>query len=234
MKVISFSHKGQRSVNQDFVIHHKVSSDLSISILADGMGGYSNGEIASKIVSENILTFLSHNTVITAENIQKAVNKANLALRQVKSETQVRMGSTIGGVIISDKTAYCFWVGDVKIFHFVNKELQNESKPHTLINDLKLNGSFIDTSKISKYRHIVTRSVQGDIQNSIIDSFIIENISFNDVFIICSDGVHDILEGVQLEKVYKSCDHSFEFVNQIEKKLKKEANDNFSLIMISH
>ena len=72
-------------------------------LIADGMGGYSNGEIAAKVVSENILTFLSTVKDIKSNHIQKAVNKANLVLKQMKEDSQEKMGATIGGIILSKK-----------------------------------------------------------------------------------------------------------------------------------
>ena len=49
-------------MNQDYVIHRSLSADSAIFVLADGMGGYSRGEIASQTVAESILLHILHNT----------------------------------------------------------------------------------------------------------------------------------------------------------------------------
>ena len=128
------------------------------------MGGYENGAMAAKIVAENITAFLSTIKKITKADIQKGINKANLALKQAQESSQTKMGATIGGVIIENNTALCFWVGDVKIFHYRNNKLFNESSEHTLLKEILKNGSISNVDQLNKYQHIVTRSVQGEIK----------------------------------------------------------------------
>ena len=77
MKSIVFSHKGKREINQDYVLIQNMNPEAFLFLIADGMGGYEHGEVASKMVSENIFTFLSTIKQINEEQIQKAINKAN-------------------------------------------------------------------------------------------------------------------------------------------------------------
>jgi len=233
MKSIVFSHKGKREVNQDYVLVHDISFDTRIYLIADGMGGYDHGEIAAKMVAENILTYLSTVEKIDETQIQKAINKSNLAIRQLREKKITKVGSTVGGVIIQGNRATCFWVGDVKIFHFRNNKLVFESQAHTLMNELISNGSIKDPKQINKYKHVVTRSVQGDIEHSQIGSFTQENIDKSDFFLVCSDGVHDLYDGMLIQQLFNSSPSIKEAISVIEERLVKEAKDNFSLITIS-
>lgn len=234
MRSIVLTDKGKRKINQDFVLVQNISPDTFLMLIADGMGGYSNGEIAAKVVSENILTFLSTVKDINSTHIQKAVNKANLVLKQMKEDSQEKMGATIGGIILSKKEALCFWVGDVKIFHFKNNKLRYESNPHSLMNQIIENGSITDVERVSKYKHVVTRSVQGDIEQSQIDSCKIEDLTPQDMLLICSDGVHDVYDGIQIQQILNTSDTVDEAMRRIEKRLLIEAKDNFSLIMAGY
>lgn len=54
MNITEYSNKGSRTVNQDYVIHRSLSADSAIFVLADGMGGYSHGEIAAQTVSTKL------------------------------------------------------------------------------------------------------------------------------------------------------------------------------------
>jgi serine/threonine protein phosphatase PrpC len=232
MRSIVFSHKGQRKVNQDYVLVENINPDTELYLIADGMGGYENGELAAKIASESILTFLSTVKLIDESQVQKAINKANLAIRQYKEQFNVTLGTTVGGVIIHFKQAICFWVGDVKIFHFKKNEIIKESTPHTLMNEVIRNGTIKDPNQIKKYKHVVTRSIQGDIKLSQIDSFKVEKIDCSDLFLICSDGIHDLYDALYFQHLFNNSTSKEEALDKIERQLLIDALDNFSLIML--
>jgi serine/threonine protein phosphatase PrpC len=233
MKSIIYTHQGKRDVNQDFVLAQNLNSDTFLFLVADGMGGYDNGEIASRLVAENISTYLSTANSLDTNNIQKAVNKANLVIRQFKEKSGQKLGATVGGAIVTSNEALCFWVGDVKIFHFKNNKLQNESHSHTLMNEVIDNSAIIDTKQLNKYKHVVTRSVQGEVDRSKIDYFKIFNYTDRDCLFMCSDGVTDIISGIQIEHIFNSTNTRTEAMKIIEDQLLKEARDNFSMILVN-
>lgn len=232
MKSIVFTHQGKRDINQDFVVAQNLTPETQLYLVADGMGGYEQGEVAARLATENILTHLSSVVSIDSDHIQKAVNKANLAIRQFKEKSGKKLGATVGGAIITKNEALCFWVGDVKIFHFNKCKLQKESNSHTLINEVIEKGSIIDTTQLTKYKHVVTRSVQGEIDRSKIDFFKVGLKENADMFVVCSDGVSDIFSGIQIQEIFNSSVSITESIKIIERRLLEEASDNFSLILV--
>ena len=76
MKAIAVSHKGKRDINQDLILEYTSIDGSYLFAVIDGMGGYESGEIAAKIVGENIETYLSTVGTIDAFHIQKAINKS--------------------------------------------------------------------------------------------------------------------------------------------------------------
>jgi protein phosphatase len=230
MKSLVFSHKGNREVNQDYILIQNITHNEHILLIADGMGGYEQGDVAAKIVAENIHTYLSNSGKTGIQNIQTAVNKSNLAIKQLTENSQKKIGATVGGIILKEKEAICFWVGDVKIFHFQKNKLQFESNAHTLMNEVIESGAISDINQIVKYKHVVTRSIQGDVEFSKIDSHTIETLSGDDLIIICSDGVHDKFNGIQIQQILNTSDGIEQAMWRIEKMLKKEAKDNYSMI----
>jgi protein phosphatase len=196
------------------------------------MGGYENGEIAAKITLESITTYLSSISVIDKGQIQKAINKANLAIRQFKEQSGEKLGTTLGGIVTSGDKAICFWVGDVKIFHFKSQYLLFESRAHTLMNDAKEYGSITNPDQLNRYRHVVTRSIQGEVDKSKIDLYTVESIDEQDLFIICSDGVYEYIDGIQLEQLLVNNTTISETMTAIEGRLKHDAVDNYSMIII--
>lgn len=232
MKAITVSHKGKRDINQDLILEYTAIDGSYLFAVIDGMGGYDSGEIAARLISENIETYLSTVGTIDAFHIQKAINKSNLVIRQQKFTLSKNMGATIGGVLIKGSSVSYFWVGDVKILHFRSKQLLFESTPHSLVSDLVANGSITEPSQLSKYSHVVTRSIQGDTKTSQaeIDSNIFDDKS--DLLIVCSDGVHDLFDGIQVENMLNQAASPSDLLEEFESRLVKEASDNFSLGII--
>jgi len=231
MKSFSFSHKGRRDVNQDLLKFERLTNESSLALIVDGMGGYDHGDLAAKVVSESIYTYLSQTRILDSEHVQKAINKSNLAINQVKIKTGSQLGATVGGIVLSPSKHFCFWIGDVKIYHFRKNNLVFESHSHTLVNELLDKRPVIDPNQITRYKHVVTRSVQGELSQSQADFHAFGPLEIDDIIIMCSDGVHDLLGAYSLEMMLKSSKRIEEFVERIEHQLLKEATDNFTFFL---
>lgn len=205
----------------------KIDTDSYLYLVADGMGGYDNGDIAATMVIDSLTAFLSNATKFNKEVIQKAINKANLALRQYQEQHQSKLGSTVGGILLTGKTAKTFWVGDVKILHYSKGKLCFESKSHNLSSEL----SETDNLTSSKYNHIVTRSIQGDVKKSV-PSFQELILNKGDKLFICSDGVHNIIDPNTLQYLLNKENSTDSLIATLDQRLEKEAIDNASLILI--
>ncbi len=231
MKSKIISHIGKRKTNQDLTLAKKINVDSYLYLVADGMGGYDNGDIAAEIVIENIATYLSNTNQLNEIAIRKAINKANLVIRKYQEQHHSKLGSTLGGIIITGNVAKVFWVGDVKILHYSQKKLSFESKAHNITNELSSFNSLNKKPPLSKYDHIVTRSVQGDVKKSI-PSYHELLLNKGDELIICSDGVHNIIDAHTLQYMLNNKDSANSVIDTINLRLENEANDNASLILI--
>ena len=89
-----------------------------LAILADGMGGLSLGNQASKIVSNVIYDFVSTNFSIYEPNelIRKAFEIANEHILQKNYELKCKMGSAICVVLVSEELLYYAWQGNVRLY----------------------------------------------------------------------------------------------------------------------
>ncbi len=231
MKSKVISHIGKRETNQDRILAKKINIDSYIYLVADGMGGYDNGDIAAEMVIDSLTTFLSNSDQFNVNVIHKAINKANLALRQYQEQHQSKLGSTLGGILISEKNAKTFWVGDVKILHYSKGKLCFESKSHNLSSELSETENSNDSVNFSKYNHIVTRSIQGNFQKSV-PSYHELTLNKGDKLFICSDGVHNIIDPNTLQYLLNKEESTGALISTIDQRLQKEASDNASLILI--
>ena len=226
MKVYSFSGKGNRETNDDYLTNIHLDSQTSLHIVADGMGGYLYGEVASQIATDAIIQYITerHSDKDVIAIIQQALVFGNEQIALKRKALHAKLGTTIAGVLIKDNVSYAFWVGDVQIQHFRDNELLFVSESHSLINEMKKNG-VVSSKDIERYKNIVTRSLSGiplDIPVPIVEV----QLQKGDIICISSDGLYNSISPADL--LFKS---------DIEKesilKLKEESNeDNFSIITL--
>jgi protein phosphatase len=227
------TNKGKRQSNQDVVFIESIGEDRDVFLVADGMGGYKNGEYAANFIVEHICDLLVNQKSFDKNIIQLVIDEVTRALALENEKLDSNMGATLGGVVHSKEVFHCFWVGDVKIMHIRNKKIIYESKEHNLKNELIENKVFVKVDNAKKYNHVVTRAIHNDINKSKIDYKIIEDFHKGDYIIIASDGVTDVMENHQLLEIINSKNEISENLSELNHRLMKSAKDNYSLVLIS-
>lgn len=103
-QVIAYSNIGCRHQNQDVVLSKELGENKGLYIVADGMGGYSDGDLAAKIAAEHI-----SKNILNGDSIKTAVLKANNELHRTIFERGVsKMGRCLVGVYICQNIGYVF------------------------------------------------------------------------------------------------------------------------------
>lgn len=200
MNVFSFSGKGRRENNEDYILSRQLLPDCSIHLLADGMGGYRHGEIAALLACETIAYYLQANLekYNTQSLLKQSVAMANEAILEKRKELGIKMGTTIAGALIEGSKAFLFWLGDVRIYHFRNNELLFKSEDHSLISEMKKRGH-VSIKDIERYGNIVTRSINGEPFEEELDLKSID-LLIGDFMVICSDG---FWRNIDIQVIYK-------------------------------
>ena len=184
MKIFKYSNIGNREQNQDYLISTKLGQDSSLHLVADGMGGYDCGDIASKIVGDSYVYGLSRNMSIedatreASNNIQ--IERRNLGVAKI--------GSTVAGVMICGMKATIFWAGDSRVYLFRNKEQLFQTEDHSILNELSRKRK-LSFEERERYGHIITRSIMGN-PNDKVDTCEM-TLQEGDELLICSDGLYN-------------------------------------------
>ena len=100
MEIFSFSEKGRRKTNDDYYVNVQFEENASLHIVADGMGGYSHGDIAANTAIKTIIEYFSsrYQEQKTEQVIQESLRAANEHIQQKQKELQIKLGTTITGV----------------------------------------------------------------------------------------------------------------------------------------
>lgn len=227
-----------RERNEDSVVIVENAAGEVLMCVADGMGGHKNGEVASSIAITHISKrFKSISSVGNKEDainwIQSTVSEANIEIFKYVSihPESTGMGTTMVLAILTPTFLLFGNVGDSSGYVIKNKKLHKVTIDHTLVNLLVKSGELTeDEAKEHPRKNVLMRAL-GATPNVEVDIF---NVELGvDGIMLCSDGLTNMLNDIQINKVLNS-DLS------IEEKLKKlifkcnnrGGNDNISVALL--
>ncbi|MEN9848164.1 MAG: hypothetical protein RL368_904 [Pseudomonadota bacterium] len=212
VEITSCTDTGQvREHNEDCMAH---DSKLGIAVLADGMGGYQAGEVASKIAVDTVLSELSASLLQYAKQnqmassavinalLKSAIQKANQAILDAAThEPQYRgMGTTIVAAVLKGHELSIAHVGDSRLYRLRHQQLQQLTVDHSVLQELIDCGFYTRAqAQHSPNRHIVTRAlgVMEQVDIDVQTQIVLEN----DLYLLCSDGLNDMLDDEAIEPI---------------------------------
>jgi protein phosphatase len=169
--------------------------DRFMMAVADGMGGHLSGEVASSDVLHNLQFFFSDLPVgLDASSFNEMIvewlESINIILdSKGKADEQYKgMGTTLVALAYYDGVFYSMNCGDSRLYRIRNEELVQLTTDHSLSS---LMGN-------EKHSSIITNCIGGGCTSSYIDLVQIEDIRDGDVYLLCSDGLTDMMSDHRL------------------------------------
>src|SRR6266700_1040791 len=200
-------------------VHESISEPLGVFIVADGLGGHDNGQVASRmtiaLIAERMARELLADPLASEKAgepakpfdedeyvalLKSAVEDANTALCQVNERVKTDMGSTITGFIIVGDHAYIINVGDSRTYMLRGGQLYKLTNDHSLVEQL-VAGGLIEPDDVYTHpqRSQIFRSL-GDKLNVQIDVFK-QQLHPGDIMLSCSDGLWEMVRNPQIESI---------------------------------
>jgi serine/threonine protein phosphatase PrpC len=194
------THPGRvREVNQDAYLDRP---DLGLWAVADGMGGHSDGGMASRLLVEGLGRMgrpdLLGSAVETARNILQEVNRRLLADAAARGDDLI--GSTIVALVAVGDHCAILWVGDSRVYRRRNGELAQLTSDHTHVQDLVDKGMLTpEQAENHPLSNVLVRAVGADAEMDV--DLRVEALRDGDRFLLCSDGLvkelrADVIAGI--------------------------------------
>lgn len=194
-----------RTNNEDAVAE---DPELGLLVLADGMGGYNAGEIASGIATTTVLDVVRRQLKeikrgeIDAESgysresllLKESVEAAHQTIYQVaQSQPQCAgMGTTIVTVLLHDDRMSVAHVGDSRLYRYRFGLLEQITRDHSLLEELVARGHYSREDAVKLVRkNIVTRAL--GVEAGVNVELMEEALEVGDILLICSDGLTDMV-----------------------------------------
>lgn len=224
-----------RSHNEDSVAADAANG---LVVLADGMGGYNAGEVASGMATAIITTELQHalgerplhwvdpaNGVTLAQRLLvEQIAKANGSIYQAaQAQAQYAgMGTTLVAAIFYDNRVTVAHIGDSRLYRLRGNELEPLTKDHSLLQEQIDSGMLTaEQAKFSQNKNLVTRALG-------IEAFVEPDISEfdvrpEDIYMLCSDGLNDMVSDEDMAMTLQTLSGNLRLAAQ---QLVQLANDN--------
>lgn len=249
IKASSISDVGlKRDGNED---SFSTDDSLGLYIVADGMGGHLAGEVASRIAVEMINKSFrkwieeeaqaneffgkpDSSLSLKGNYILSSIRLANKVVYEMAMEYKQYhgMGTTVVILLVTPTLIIAANVGDSRIYMLRAGELERLSKDHTIVSEQVEMGMMTEEeAATSPMKHILTRNF-GSSETVEPDIFELEP-SNNDRFVLCSDGLTDLVTDEEIFEMTQSEDDPENLCRKfIDTVLKRGAHDNTTVISV--
>ena len=220
------THCGKRSHNEDAFF---VDDDLGLYIVADGVGGLDAGEIASKIVVQILPERIRAGVALV-----DAVQEAHFAIANAISQGEGKpgMASTVVALLVRNDLYEVAWLGDSRVYVW-DGHLKLLSRDHSLVETLLAKGDIdLDQAQNHPKKNIILAALGGGDANI--------NVGQNGGvlrsgtrFLLCSDGLTDIVGPKRVSDVLNSIEDTIEACETlVADAVTGQGRDNITAILV--
>lgn len=209
-----------RATNQDAILQREA---FGLWVVADGMGGHDDGDIASQTLVQSIDNLCQ--TSVTNVNLATVcglLDDVNFQLYQQNQDLERIVGSTFALLSVQQEKVNCLWAGDSRIYHLRDHNLTALTRDHTV-------GNRILSSDIT-HKNSLTNAVGIKPELELEKTALITQP--NDIFLLCSDGLNKELSDAEIAAIinYSPIEKAVDTLLTL--CLSRRARDNISVIIV--
>ncbi len=196
-----------RDINQDsYYITEDQFSELQLYMLADGMGGYNAGEVASSLAISCCKSYIENNFNDIPKDkesiiqlIGSSIEYANMIVYEKSKENPEYegMGTTIEICLIYNNKAYIAHVGDSRIYRIRKDFIRQLTEDHSYVETLVQEGTI--TKEEAKYhpkKNVITKALGC---NAFVEpDVMVKGFLKEDIIVICSDGLTNMVSNQEI------------------------------------
>ncbi len=203
-----------RTNNEDAVA---IDASCGVAVLADGMGGYAAGEVASGMACDFIRVelgrWLQEAAASAADgDVKRAmdicVDNANRAIFGAANSnpSYAGMGTTLVLGVFRAGRLLMGHIGDSRGYRWREGQLQQITKDHSLLQE-QIDAGILtpEQALYSANRNLVTRAL--GVEDLVLMETHLHNVQSGDIYLMCSDGLSDMLLDAQIELVMQTHAH---------------------------
>lgn len=198
-----------RLANEDYFA---IRAEDGLYLVADGMGGHGNGEVASRLATLSVCdtvkalpkdSWLRKVDPIEFEALlRKALEQANDAVfRAVEEDSNLSgMGATMVAMRFAGETAIIAHAGDSRAYRLRSGQIEQLTQDHTWVEQQVSAGELsAEDARVHPFRNVVTRALGGEAQ--LVVDVETHPVRSGDLFLLCTDGLTGVLEDQEIAEI---------------------------------
>lgn len=176
----------------------------TLTIVADGMGGHASGEVASRMAIDLISEiYYSEKRRAAPDALRLAIEQANSSIYHsaASDDRYAGMGTTVIALVLQNGRAFCAHVGDSRLYRMRGQRLEMMTLDHSEVMVMVQNGIIsMEEARNHDDKNVILRAVgtQAMVDVDVSEPFPVE---VGDLFLLCSDGLSDMLEDAEIESI---------------------------------
>jgi serine/threonine protein phosphatase PrpC len=195
--------------------------------VADGMGGYRDGDVASRMVCEGLQALASTSSLeATIDAIRERMSEVNQRLHEasIREHDPVISGSTVAIFLVQRTACAVVWAGDSRVYRFRHGRLTQLTTDHTWAAELNLQQPNEEAD------HAITRAVGGE--DTLLLDVRRDRVRLGDRYLLCSDGLSRELPDERIAELMAGEDVQQCAKALIDATLQAGARDNVTVVVI--
>lgn len=224
------THTGnKRSHNEDAYLN---LPQQRIWLVADGMGGHTAGDVASRMVVDGLKSYSSTSLLgRNAQYIRQQFHEVNDKLVELAGDDENKViGCTVAALIVHRAHSVCLWAGDSRIYRYRHGILKQITRDHSELDELLEKGIPLEEALRSPYAQTITRAI-GASTRLAVDAQITE-IWNEDVYVLCSDGLNKELTDEEISEVLASHTPEDSVPVMLQMALQRKGRDNITIMTV--
>ena len=225
------THPGKvREVNEDSYLIEPASG---LWLVADGMGGYDAGEVASSAIVAHLATLGRPSSAQDQHaRFLDRLAKANAEVQEYsRAKDGATVGSTVAALLLFGDQYQGVWAGDSRLYLVRHGKLTQLSRDHSEAQELVEAGVLTaDEARTWAHRNVITRAI------GITEEIVVDTVSGTtehaDMYLLCSDGLTTHVSDAEIEDVLRGRRPREACERLIELTLERGATDNVTIILV--
>ena len=199
VKIATLSDIGGRDNNDDTVLVRQKDENSWIFV-GDGLGGYAGGQMASEAAANSFMEDSHKGSLLTDDRLREACTNANNAVFAVQQEKGGRMKTTFVFLVIEDGRCRWMHVGDSRLYHFHNGQIQAQTMDHSVSQMAVLMGEITPREiRFHEDRNRVLRALGSEMAKPELSPTVVLT-GGEDAFLLCTDGFWEYIYEEEMEQ----------------------------------
>ncbi len=173
----------RRDHNEDT---YSADAALGLWLVADGMGGHDQGEVASALARDTVVDEIKSGAALV-EAIRTAAER--IVAHSRARQTNLPMGTTLVATQVNDGHFQVAWVGDSRVYRW-SSELKQLTSDHSYVQELVDQGAITaEQARTHPHRNVVTQALGVTEPTTLRVDTVDGELASGDMLLLCSDGL---------------------------------------------